>query len=270
MSIARRGAAVHGAAMLGAEFRRTLRMARSYWLEYAADLLLYVVGFLLLIAVFSAASANYGPQGYLSTLIGYTVWKICASAMADIARIASEEARTGTLEQLFVSSVSPGMVFVVRSLGILLNRTIRGLLMAFILAVILGITQPIPPLAVVVFATTVAGACGLGYTLVGLVLVYKRVGGAIELLWQMLVFFTGALAPIQNPLLGAFSKLLPLTLGIDCLRAIIIDSATAAELWQSCLLPGLLIVNAFYLILGGIVFEWGQRRARQLGVLAHY
>jgi len=256
--------------MLGAEFRRTARMARSYWLEYAADLLLYIVGFLLLITIFSAASASYGPEGYLSTLIGYTVLKICASAMADIARIVSEEARTGTLEQLFVLSVSPGMVFIVRSQGILLNRTIRGLLMAFILAAILGILQPVPLAAVVVFGLTVAGACGLGFALVGLVLVYKRVGGAIELLWQMLVFFTGALAPIYNPLLGAFSMLLPLTLGITCLRAIFIDGASAAELWRSGLLPGLLINTAFYVASGSVLFTWGQRRARQLGILAHY
>jgi ABC-2 type transport system permease protein len=257
-------------AMLGAEFRRTTRMARSYWLEYAADLLLYMVGFLLLIAVFSAASESYGPKGYLSTLIGYTVWKICASTLEDIARIASDEARTGTLEQLFVSGVRPGLLFILRSLGILLNHTIRGLLLAFILAAILGLLQPVPWLAAVVFSLTVAGACGLGFSLVGLVLVYKRLGGSIHLLWQMLVFFTGALAPIQNPLLGAFSKLLPLTLGITCLREIIIDGGTAVDLWQNGLLPGLLINTAFYLLLGVILFTWGQRRARQLGVLAHY
>lgn len=258
------------AAMLGAEIRRMARLARSYWLEYAADLLLYTVGFLLLIAVFSAASESYGLLGYLSTLIGYTVWKICASSLEDIARIASDEARAGTLEQLFVSGVRPGMLFIVRSTGIALNHTIRGLLLAFILAAILGLLQPIPMLAVIVFALTLAGACGLGFALVGLVLVYKRIGGGVHLLWQMLVFFTGALAPITNPLLSAFSKLLPLTLGITCLRQIIIEGATAADLWQSGSLPGLLVNTAFYLILGVALFTWGGRRARQLGVLAHY
>ncbi len=92
-------------AILGAEFRRTVRLARSYWLEYVSDLLLYTLGFLLLITVFKAASASYGPQGYLSTLIGYTTWKICASILVDIARIATEEAHTGTLEQLFLSNL---------------------------------------------------------------------------------------------------------------------------------------------------------------------
>ncbi len=256
--------------MLEAEFRRTARLARSYWLEYAADLLLYTAGFLLLIAVFSAASQSYGPLGYLSTLIGYTVWKICASSLEDIARIASDEARTGTLEQLFVSGVRPGIVFIVRSLGIMLNHTIRGLLLAFVLATILGLLQPVPILVIAVFVLTLAGTCGLGFALVGLVLVYKRIGGGIHLLWQMLVFFTGALAPITNQVLGAFSKLLPLTLGITCLREIMINGATTAYLWQSGLLPGLLINSFIYVTLGAILFTWGERRARQLGVLAHY
>jgi ABC-2 type transport system permease protein len=257
-------------ALLGAEFRRTVRLARSYWLEYAADLLLYTLGFLLLITVFRAASASYGPEGYLSTLIGYTTWKICASVLVDIARIATEEAHTGTLEQLFLSGLRPGLVFLARSLGILINHGIRGLILAFILAAILGVFRPVPPLAVLVFALTLAGASGLGFALAGLALVYKRIGGALQLLWQMLVFFTGALAPIHNAYLGALSKTLPLTWGIASLRAILMDGATITVLWQTGLLAGLLINTSFYITLGIVFFTWGQRRARELGVLAHY
>src|SRR4030065_2512018 len=109
-------------AILGPEFRRTVRLARSYWLEYISDLLLYTLGFLLLITVFKAASTSYGPQGYLSTLIGYTTWKICASVLVEIARIATEEAHTGTLEQLFLSGQRPGMVFLAGSRRLLVNH----------------------------------------------------------------------------------------------------------------------------------------------------
>jgi ABC-2 type transport system permease protein len=257
-------------AILGAEFRRTVRLARSYWLEYVSDLLLYTLGFLLLITVFKAASASYGPQGYLSTLIGYTTWKICASILVDIARIATEEAHTGTLEQLFLSYLRPGSVFLARSLGILVNHGVRGLVLAFILAAILGILQSVTSSAVIIFALTIAGACGLGFALAGLALVYKRIGGGLQLLWQMLVFFTGALAPIQNTYLDALSKLLPLTWGIAGLRAIMIEGASMATIWQNGILIGLLINTAFYITLGIVLFTWGQRRARELGVLAHY
>ncbi len=256
--------------LLGAEFWRMVRLARSYWLEYAADLVLYVFGFLLLITVFRAASPSYGSEGYLSTLIGYTTWKICASILADIARIASEEARTGTLEQLFISGMHPGKVFLSRSLGILMNHGVRGLLMAFILAALLGLLQPVPLLAFVVFAMTLLGAGGLGFALAGLALVYKRIGGGLNLLWQMLVFFSGALAPINNPLLGAISRLLPLTWGITALRAVFMDGLNVFDLWQNGVLIELLINTVFYMTMGTVLFTWGQRRVRELGALAHY
>jgi ABC-2 type transport system permease protein len=253
-----------------AEFRRTARLARSYWLEYVADLLLYTLGFLLLITVFRAASASFGAVGYLSTLIGYTTWKVCASAMRDIARIAVTEARTGTLEQLFLAGFRPGVVFTGRSLGILLNHGIRGLLLAFLLSSILGVFTSVTPLALAVFVLTLAGAAGLGFALAGLVLVYKRIGGALQLMWQMLVFFTGALAPIEHFLLGPISKVLPLTWGITNLRAIIIDEATMTILWENGSLFGLLANTAIYVAIGAVAFTWGQQQARKLGVLGHY
>ena len=255
---------------LGAEFRRSLRLVRSYWLEYVADLILYILGFLLLNAVFQAASLNYGPTGMLSTLIGFTTWKICASVLEDIARVASDEARTGTLEQLFLAGLPPGLVFAGRSLGFVFSHALRGLILAFILAGLIGLLQPVSPVAVILFILTLLGACGLGFALAGLTLIYKRIGGGLHLFWQMLVFFTGALAPITHPLLAEFAKLLPLTWGISALRASLLDDAGSAELWQRGLWQGLLINTVVYLTLGVVFFTWGERRARQQGVLAHY
>jgi len=130
--------------------------------------------------------------------------------------------------------------------------------------------QPVSPVAAALFGLTLLGACGLGFALAGLTLVYKRIGGGLHLLWQMLVFFTGALAPITHPMLGGFAKLLPLTWGISALRANILDGAGSAELWQSGLWQGLLINTLIYLILGVVLFTWGERSARQQGALAHY
>ncbi|MCK4451695.1 MAG: ABC transporter permease [Anaerolineae bacterium] len=256
--------------ILGAEFRRVFRLARSYWLEYVSDFALYTVGFLLLMVVFQAASDDFGPEEYLSTLIGFVTWNICASTMAGIAEVTVEESRTGTLEQMFLTDLRPGLVFLGRSAGILLNHTTRDLLLGAVLAAFLGILRPVPPLAVVVFILTVAGACGLGFGLAGLTLVYKRLDGLIHLIWQMLVFFTGALAPLTYPFLVTVARALPLSWGIVSLRAIMIDGATAASLWRSGNLPGLLLNTAFYVVLGFALFAWGQKRARFLGVLAHY
>lgn len=256
--------------MLATELRRTLRLGRSYWLEYLANFVLYTLGFLLLMLVFRAASSEFGPRGYLSALLGYLTWKLCATVLVDIAGIADDESQTGTLEQLFLVGRPAWQVFLGRTLSIIADQGVRAVLLGLGLGVILKILQPVPLSAVLVFLLTLVGAVGLGYALAGLVLVYKRLGGASHLLWQMLVFFTGALAPIYPAGISFFARLLPLTLGIESLRAIFLDQATLSVLWQQLLLPALLANTLAYLVLGALLFRWGERRARQDGLLAQY
>lgn len=256
--------------VLGAEIIRSMRLSRSYWVEYVSDFVLYALGFLLLIAVFRAASAEYGPEGMLSSLLGYLTWKICASVMARVALNVSDDARAGTLEQTFLTGTSPWVIHLSRSIGIALDYGIRGLFLGVILALVLGVLRPVPLLAAGVFLLSLVGALGAGFTLAGLVLVYKETRGMVNLVWQALVFFTGALAPLYHPVLSVIAKLLPLTWGVDSLRAIFLDHASLVTLWQAGILPGLLVNTGVYMALGVLLFNWGERRARQLGVLAHY
>jgi ABC-type polysaccharide/polyol phosphate export permease len=257
-------------AVVWAELRRTLQLARSYWLEYIANFVLFTFGFLLLLVAFHVASDSYGPDGYMSSLIGYVTWIICATIIEAIAEVVSNESRTGTLEQLFSAGLRPVAVLASRTVGFLLDYGIRGLLLGTVAAAILGILRPIPPFAAVVFVLTAIGACGLGFALAGLALTYRPIGGLVNPLWQMLVFFTGALAPLTLPGLVLVSKALPLTWGIATLRAIILEDATTAVLWQRGELIGLILNTAFYIVLGAALFAWGQRKARVLGTLGHY
>ena len=254
--------------LLAAEFRRTLRLAQAYWLEYVSDFVLYFAGFLLLMVIFNAAAPDYGSQGILSSLAGYITWKVCATSFLNVARIADEEARTGTLEQIFLSGGAL-QIFLARSLGIFLNQALRGLLLGLALGAFLGVLTPPSLLSLAIFLLTFLGALGLGLGMAGLVLVYKRLGGFLSLVWQMLVFFSGALAPLPG-VLGTFSRVLPLSWGIAALRTALVSSATLNDLWQNGLLPGLLLNTLLYLALGVAFFTWGERRARRLGVLGHY
>ena len=262
--------ALHAVVFFGAEVRRTIRLARSYWLEYVSDFVTYGIGFLLLMAVFWSASDDFGATGYLASLIGYVTWKMCASVMLEVAEIPSEEARIGTLEQLLLSEMSTGWVFLGRTGAFILDNGLRSFLLGLILALLGGVLQPISFLTLGIFLLTLAGAIGLGFALAGIGLIYKQTSRLPTLIWQMLVFFTGALAPIYNPLLLGASKALPLTWGIAALRAVFIDQVSLLLLWQNGLLLGLLINTTIYILLGVVVFSWGQKRARALGTLAHY
>ena len=256
---------------IGAEVRRSLFLARSYWIDYIADLILYTLGFLLLMAVYSVAAGDaFEKRLILNTLIGYITWKVAASTMFAIAQTAVEENKTGTLEQLLITGQNPGFLILRRGLTEFLDYGIRGLILGGVLAAILGLFQPIRFSVLVFFFLSVMGAFGLGFILSGLVLVFKRISGVLNLTWQMLVFFTGALAPIPESVLGAFSKLLPLTWGINAMRASLVDSASLDVLWADGTIPGLLINTGAYILIGAVVFRWGYNRARSLGTLGQY
>jgi ABC-2 type transport system permease protein len=257
-------------AVVWAELRRIVQLARSYWLEYIADFLLFTLGFLLLLVAFGAASDNYGSDGYMRSLIGYVTWIICATVIEAIAGVVTNESRTGTLEHLFSAGLWPSVVLASRTVGFIIDYGARGLLLGVVVAAILGIPCPIPLLAVPVFALTTLGACGLGFALAGLTLMYRPIGRLVNPLWQMLVFFTGALAPLTRPGLVLISKALPLTWGISALREIIVEGTVATTLWQGGELIGLVVNTIVYMILGIVLFTWGHRKARALGTLGHY
>ena len=255
---------------IAAEIRLALRLARSYWIEYVLDFVLYVLGFLLLMVIFRTVADDFGSDGRMGSLLGYITWLVCANVMAGIAMIVEQEARTGTLEQLFITGLRPDLAILGRAAGISLHYISLGIIIGVVLAKALDVLQPIPFLAAVIFFLTLIGACGLGFVLAGMALVAKRTEGLIRLTWQMLVFFSGALTPLYQPALSAVSKMLPLSWGIDSLRAIFLEGADALSLWQSGLLVGLLFNTAFYVALGYALFSWGYRQARILGTLAHY
>jgi len=256
--------------VLWGEIRRTYHWARSYWVEYLSNFVLYLLGFLLLVAVFRSATDVFGPDGYLRTLLGYITWYICANVMSSIASVAEAESRTGTLEQLFLTGLPPAVVFLSRSVGRILLEIVQGVPLALLLSIILGVLRPVPLLAILVFLLTLLGACGLGFALAGIALVTKRAEGLIRTTWQMLVFFSGALAPMNPPALAFIAKILPLGLGIENLRQIYLNNASASTLWKNGLLLELLINTLAYMVIGLVIFTWGERCARRQGTLAHY
>lgn len=256
--------------VLWGEFRRTFHWARSYWVEYLSNFVLYSLGFLLLVAAFRSATGEFGQNGILRTLLGYITWYMCANVMASIAHVAEDESRTGTLEQLFLTGLSPLVVFLVRSFGRILMEITQGLPLALLLAILLGVLRPIPLLAILVFTLTLLGACGLGFALAGIAMVIKRADSLITTIWQMLVFFSGALAPMHPPALALVARILPLGLGIENLRMVYLEGASLSTLWQNGLLPGLLVNTLTYILIGLALFTWGERRARRNGTLAHY
>lgn len=258
------------ATLVMAELRRSFRLARAYWLEYVADFILYFAGFLLLVVVFQASSENYNAPGILGSIIGYITWKVCATCSINVADIADEESKTGTLEQIFLNGGSALQIFLARSLAYLFGAGIRGLI-ASLLFFLLVAPAPSVPALLLLFGISLVGAFGLGFLFAGLALVFKRVQAFTGLVFSLMIFFTGSLVGLER--LGGWFVVLklvfPLTWGISLMREAVRDVPLTVQ-WQSGEILGLILHSTVYLALGLGIFVWGYRRARDKGSLGHY
>ena len=154
-------------------------------MEYVSDFLLYLVGFLLLMAVFKGAEEGFGKEGVLSSLLGYITWKICATVLSDVPRIVTDEAQTGTLEQLAVTGRPLAAVFTRRSIASFVNDGVRGLVLGAVLAFLGGVFRWPSLSAMLVFLITVVGALGCGFAFAGWAMVNKQIDGLLSLFWAM-------------------------------------------------------------------------------------
>ena len=263
-----------------AEARRELLRARAYWLEVVADQLLFTLGFLLLSGLFYlVAEGEYGGRAQLASLVGFVIWRVADGCILRTVDSLSDDAQAGTLEQIWLSGVSPQLVLLARSVAILLYHGVRGLLLVAVIMLLLQIAPVVPPAVVggtiaagfLVFLLTQAGAFGAAFVLAGLHLAYKNVSALSLAVSTALLFLTGALAPLEGaPILTAVSRALPLTVGIELSRQLAAGEVAWTQLWRQPDFYWLLVNTAIYALLGWLVMGWGQHLARRDGSLADY
>lgn len=260
-----------GRIVLG-EIRREFKRAQAYWLEILADQVFFALGFLLFVGLLQIiAEGNYDAGARLASLVGFVIWRVADGCILRTVDSISEDAESGTLEQVWLSAVSPQFVLFARSIAVLLYHTARGLLLAAILIPLLGVSLTLTPVIIVLFLLTQLGAFGVAFIAAGLHLVYKNISSIMMAISTALLFLTGSLAPLeQSSQLYLVSRLLPLTIGIELTRQVVDGSLPWHMLWQQPDFYKLVFNTMVYGLLGWFVMEWGQRTARQQGSLSHY
>jgi ABC-2 type transport system permease protein len=258
--------------VLAAEAKREWRRLRAYWLDVSAEFILFVFGFLLLSGLFRVlAGGNYSSLQQTAALLGFLTWRVADACMLRTVNGVVEESEWGTLEQLWLGPVSPQLIFAARSLITFVIYTLQAGLMLGILAPLLGAQVTLAPVQFLIFSLSQIGIFGVAFALVGVHLVTKSVASLTLAISTSLLFVTGALAPLDHaPWLLAIAQVLPLGPGIQLLQR----SAQAPLAFQALATSpaGLWLLGhtLFYALAGWLIFLWGERRARQIGHLAHY
>ena len=258
--------------LIQAEWQKKWQIARSYWVSLLADQLFFILGFLIVAGLFDlVAEGNFDRWARLSALIGYLTWRVAGGCLVEIGASVAVDARYGVLEQVWLSHISPGRILFARSIALMLFYSLRVLLMAAVIMPLLKIPFPFQPDAILLYLLTMLGVIGLAFALAGLHLVYKNIDPIVMPLATILLFLTGALTSLEGiPVLYPLSRFLPLSIGLDLMRAMLVAGDPLSQLVTEPAFYGLLLNTAAYLFAGLTMLNWAHKKARAEGSLAHY
>jgi ABC-2 type transport system permease protein len=258
------------------EVRREWLLSKSYWVELVADQVFFVLGFLILTGLFEVATqGQYTEAAQMAALVGYLVWRVAGGCMVDVTHSVEEDAQWGTLEQVWLSGVKLVKVLLARSYSFILYYSLRAMVIAIIIGLVLRLsltfTAADVPGAILLYGLTLISPLGLAFLLSGLHLAFKNISAITQPLATILLFLTGALTPLDGiPVLYPLSRILPLSIGIDLLRDLLVEGVPLSQILASWSFVALLINSAFYLSAGLLVLSWARQKALADGSLAHY
>jgi len=259
------------------ELRREWLLWKAYRVNAISSLVMWGVIFpILMLTVQSAATYSgvvYGSEQLAESLIGFIVWKLCMGVLVAIPAMVEEEARTGTLENVLLSTHVPfPTLFFFRILARSLRSLLETTLLALVLMLLFRLPLPFPPAAWVVLLLTLAGVWGVGYLVAGLALIHKAVSSVTSLVANLAFLISGAMIPLDSlgMLYTVLKLLFPMTWGIELLRDVVLNGTTLVELVQSGQLIGLTLQTAVFLLLGLVVFNHSLQRVKLAGELGTY
>ncbi len=252
------------------EARKSLIVAWNYRANLVIQLLTLILLFVFI--SFLAESGGIASEGISSILLGYLIWLYAALAIDNMSNGLTGEASVGTLEQIYMSPVPPWLVIVGWVAANFLLSTVLVVLVGVVLALVLTVTLPLEVAALLPFSLTMIGLLGFGYAIGGLTLVYKQISSVSSLLTNVLLFLNGALLPVSYfpEWLETITKVLPTTQGIIVLRRVVVDGASLAAVWQDGSMVFLAVQSAVFLLAGWVLFNVGERIAKQRGTLGQY
>ncbi len=173
-----------------AEFKRSFVQLR----RYSSELIGGVVGTTIIFyGLFLSTRYIAGPGFQFgdrldSIIVGYVLWALMLFIMGDIAGGLQQEARTGTLEQLFLSPYSASTVFLMRAIAsLILNLTINLSILLLIMA-LTGSRLAFPPTLLPPLLAVLLGAYGIAFAMGALALTLKQVQQVLSVFQFGLIF----------------------------------------------------------------------------------
>lgn len=246
---------------------RDLRMMTRYVFNTISSLTTMYIIFTLLF--FGAKSIGAGAMNLGDTLesmfAGYVAWMLALMGCTDLAWGVSNEAQTGTLEQLSLSPL--GYRWVALS-SLSFNFSFQVLFISVLVALMslttgqrihLDLVSIVP-----VVACIYAQAVGLGLVLAGLALIFKRIQSFFQIV-QFLLIGIFLIPWSRYP----WAKFLPLAMGRHILQEVLMRGLRLGQVGGGNLMV-LGLVTAACVAVGAACFSAAEMKAKEKGLLGQY
>ncbi|MEO0107484.1 MAG: ABC transporter permease [candidate division WOR-3 bacterium] len=206
-----------------------------------------------------------GAKTLEAFIVGFFVWTYAIGAYSILSWGITQEARSGTLEQLYMTPLGYRAVAIYTIVANFLWGLFWVIPILLLMMVTTGRYLHLDLLTLIpLLLCTVACGYGIGFIVGGLGLIFKK----IQSFFQILQFiFVGFIALPVDKYPGF--KLLPFTLGTKLINKSMINKISILQMPLSDLLLTI-FVAFFYLAIGFFIFKYCEKIAKDKGLLGHY
>ncbi|GCE29302.1 hypothetical protein KDA_47860 [Dictyobacter alpinus] len=256
--------------IIGNEISKRLRILWTYKTNLLTQV--FTVGFIFIGVSFFLQDGKNDSKALPSLLLGYLIWFYARIVIMSSSEDLVRDMQSGTLEQIYMSPVSAGLLLFGRLVALLLSTTVIVAIPMILLALLLKIQVPLRWEEGLALIITITGLFGFTLALSGVALIVKQIAALADLIQNLLLFLTGTLAPVSHfPFwLTMIAQSLPITQGIIVLRNIALQQKSLGQTWLDGSLVWLCVNSFCYLVIGILIFKWGERIAKVRGSLGHY
>lgn len=249
-------------------------IGKREWIELKRYWFNSLIGLVIYIGIFAAlfTGAQYiGQNNYALNeslegfLIGYALWFMAMGAFSETAHSIIDEARKGTLEQLYMTEVPFVWLLISKNIISTVIFSILFFLITTVQMYITGIQVNVDVLSI--FITLFIGLFslyGVGLIMAGLGLLFKRIQNLLGVT-QFIIVGVMILSPTDLPLI----KFLPFVYSRELIMTIMMRGYS---IFQFTLIDwGFLIMTSLaYLIIGILLYKMAEKEVLRRGMLGQY
>ncbi|MFW5953223.1 MAG: hypothetical protein ACOCSJ_03580 [Candidatus Natronoplasma sp.] len=245
-------------------------VVKKYFIElkrYFLNTLMTMIGIFILfmLVFFGLRNFEAGTDTLQGSIVGFAMWIFAVMAYSEMSWGLLQEARDGTLEQLYLTPSTFRRISAYRVFGSFIFQFLLFVVFLGIMMVTTGQYLSLNAGVILLIGLTLLSIYGLGYIMGGLSLVFKKVQAGNQIL-QFLFILLLVLPTITDHQIIYF---VPLSWGNLMINRMMVDGLSLLDF--TLIEYSILLINSFaYLIIGLFIFSVMERTAKKRGLLGHY